>query len=97
MIKYSIIVPAYNTATTLPRCLAALCDQSIDRATYEIIVVNDGSTDRTTIVAEKTLGSDNAQVIRAAHGGPAQARNLGAQAAHGDTPLVHRRRLRTGS
>lgn len=87
MIKYSIIVPAYNAASTLPRCLAALCDQSIDRTTYEIIVGDDGSTDQTAIIAERTLGSNNAQVIRAAHGGPAQARNLGAQAAHGDLLL----------
>jgi cellulose synthase/poly-beta-1,6-N-acetylglucosamine synthase-like glycosyltransferase len=87
MIKYSIIVPAYNAAFTLPRCLAALGKQSIDCASYEIIVVDDGSLDQTAIVAERILGPNNAQVIRAAHGGPAQARNLGAQAAHGELLL----------
>jgi cellulose synthase/poly-beta-1,6-N-acetylglucosamine synthase-like glycosyltransferase len=85
---FSIIIPAYQAAATLPRCLNALCQQSIDRSRYEIIVVDDGSTDNTAAVAEHTLrnqpatqGTCSAQVIRAPHGGPAHARNLGVQAA----------------
>lgn len=83
MIKCSVIVPAYRASATLPRCLAALRDQTIDRADYEIIVVDDGSPDQTAAVAEKILAANGGCVIRAAHGGPAHARNLGAQAAHG--------------
>ena len=83
MIEYSVIVPAYNAVDVLPRCLAALERQTIDRARYEIVVVDDGSTDQTVAVAEQA----GAQVIRAAHGGPASARNIGARAATGGVLL----------
>jgi cellulose synthase/poly-beta-1,6-N-acetylglucosamine synthase-like glycosyltransferase len=86
---FSIIIPAYQAAAVLPKCLNALHRQSIDRSRYEIIVVDDGSTDNTATVAEQVLNTSSAQdiratqVIRATHGGPAQARNLGTQAAQG--------------
>ncbi len=83
MLTYSVIVPAYRATDVLPRCLAALCDQSLARDAYEIIVVDDGSPDQTADVAEKVLSNANGRVIRAPHGGPAHARNLGAQAARG--------------
>jgi glycosyltransferase involved in cell wall biosynthesis len=84
MIKYSVIVPAYQAVEVLPRCLASLQDQSLPRDTYEIIVVDDGSRDQTAEVAEKILNPCCGRVICAPHGGPAHARNLGAQAARGD-------------
>ena len=90
---FSIIIPAYQAAAVLPQCLNALHRQSIDRSRYEIIVVDDGSTDNTATVAEQVLNTSSAQdihatqVIRATHGGPAQARNLGAQAAQGSLLL----------
>ncbi len=85
---YSVIIPAYQAAAVLPRCLGALQQQTIDRAQYEIIVVDDGSTDSTAEVAEQTLRDfPAAQVIRAKHGGPASARNLGAWEAQGDLLL----------
>jgi cellulose synthase/poly-beta-1,6-N-acetylglucosamine synthase-like glycosyltransferase len=96
---FSIIIPAYQAATVLPQCLNALLQQSIDRSRYEIIVVDDGSTDNTAAVAEQVLSHSSAQdirvpqafraaqVIRAPHGGPAQARNLGVQAAQSNLML----------
>ena len=81
MIQYSVVVPAYQSERVLPHCLAALLRQSIDQTQYEIIVVDDGSTDRSAEVAEQMLRQTAARVIRATHHGPAQARNLGAQAA----------------
>jgi glycosyltransferase involved in cell wall biosynthesis len=84
----SVIVPAYQAAAVLPQCLAALQQQTIDHARYEIIVVDDGSTDNTADVAQQALHAcPAAQVIRAEHGGPAKARNIGAQAARGDLLL----------
>jgi glycosyltransferase involved in cell wall biosynthesis len=87
-LNFSVIVPAYQAAAVLPRCLSALQRQTIDRARYEIIIVDDGSTDCTTEVAEQTLRDfPAAQVIRAEHGGPAIARNLGAWEAQGELLL----------
>ncbi|HET7091207.1 MAG TPA: glycosyltransferase, partial [Anaerolineae bacterium] len=68
----------------LPRCLAALCRQSVEPSRYETIVVDDGSTDQTAWVAEQRLeGHPHTRVVRIAHAGPAAARNAGARAARG--------------
>lgn len=84
----SVIVPAYQIAELLPRCLNALQQQTIDRSQYEIIVVDDGSTDDTAAAADIALRDFSAaQVIRTRHAGPARARNLGVQAARGDLLL----------
>jgi glycosyltransferase involved in cell wall biosynthesis len=79
-IDYSIVIPAYQAGSVLPRCLQALQQQSIDPACYEVIVVDDGSTDDTAAVAEQHR---QVRVVRAAHRGPAHARNVGAQIAQG--------------
>ncbi|MBI5567054.1 MAG: glycosyltransferase, partial [Chloroflexi bacterium] len=84
MPTYSVIVPAYRATGVLPHCLAALRDQTLACETYEIIVVDDGSPDQTAEVAAKLLEGAQGSVIRAPHGGPAHARNLGAQAARGE-------------
>ncbi|RME43638.1 MAG: glycosyltransferase [Chloroflexi bacterium] len=72
-LQASVIIPAYNAADTLPRCLEALKRQSLPVSAYEVIVVDDGSTDDTVAVAE----AYGATVVRARHEGPASARNMG--------------------
>ncbi len=47
----SVIVPAYNQEKYLGRCLRSLIYQTLDRNEYEIIVINDGSKDKTKFVA----------------------------------------------
>jgi cellulose synthase/poly-beta-1,6-N-acetylglucosamine synthase-like glycosyltransferase len=79
----SVIVPAYNAAQTLDACLAALGAQTVGADAYEVIVVDDGSTDRTAAVAR----AHGVCLIQQANAGPAAARNRGAQAARGEILL----------
>ena len=79
----SVIVPAYNAAETLGECLAALLDQSIPRGEYEVIVVDDGSTDATQEVVEQY----GVHLLTQANQGPAAARNLGVSHAQGEILL----------
>lgn len=77
----SVVIPAYNAARTIGDCLMALQQQTIPQAAYEVIVVDDGSTDNTAVYAEAA----GVLVIRNAHNrGAAAARNRGIQAAQGD-------------
>lgn len=79
--KSSVVIPAYNAARKLPACLEALRDQSCKP--LEVIVVDDGSTDSTAIVAQQ----HGALVLIQRHHGPAAARNLGMRNARGDLIL----------
>jgi GT2 family glycosyltransferase len=76
-ITCSVIVPAWNAARTIGRCLDSLLDAARDDT--EIIVVDDGSTDATASIAS----GKGARVLRRDHGGPAGARNAGAAVATG--------------
>jgi lipopolysaccharide/colanic/teichoic acid biosynthesis glycosyltransferase/GT2 family glycosyltransferase len=79
----SVIIPAYNAEETLGACLEALESQTLPRNRYEIMVVDDGSTDGTADVA----GSYGVRMIRQANAGPAAARNRGAYEARGELLL----------
>ena len=50
---YSVIVPAYQAAATIGPCLDALNAQTVARDLYEVIVVDDGSTDGTSELARR--------------------------------------------
>jgi glycosyltransferase involved in cell wall biosynthesis len=83
---YSVIVPVYNGSATIEACLNALAHQSISPDSYEIIIVDDGSTDNTSQVV--TAWSNRhphlrCQQLRQSNTGPAAARNRGAQIAQG--------------
>ena len=52
MALYSVIVPAYNPGRALKECLGGLENQSIPQEHYEVIVVDDGSTDDASRIAE---------------------------------------------
>ena len=71
---YSVIVPAYQAADSLGLCLDALNAQTVARDLYEVIVVDDGSTDATGEIAQQA----GARVITQRNAGPAAARNAGA-------------------
>jgi len=73
----SIIVPTHNGAPTLGRCLESLT--RLNYPDYEVVVVDDGSTDETAVIAE----SKGVQTVRLPHQGLAAARNAGWAAARG--------------
>lgn len=77
--KVSVVIPVYNGAATLGDCLRAVAQQSLPRMDYEIVVVDDGSTDNSSRVAH----AFNARVIRQSNAGAPAARNAGVRAARG--------------
>jgi len=76
-----VIVPARNARLTLPRTLAALAAQEFEAGAYEVIVVDDGSTDDTAALARSATGP--VTVVEQPPRGPAAARNLGVEASAG--------------
>lgn len=78
----SVIVPVYNVAGHLAACLNSLLGQSL--SDFELIVVDDGSTDDSRAIAEQTLGADpRARLIPQANQGLSGARNTGLDQARG--------------
>lgn len=77
--KFTVVVPTYNRALLLERCLASLAAQNY--ADYEVIVVDDGSTDDTGAVVEDF---PRVKYLRQDNRGPAAARNLGWTHADGE-------------
>lgn len=81
----SIIVPVYNAAAYLPECLDSLLTQDIPSSDYEIICVNDGSTDDSLQVLRNYAGQHpNIVIIDKENGGVTTARNAGLAAAMGE-------------
>jgi glycosyltransferase involved in cell wall biosynthesis len=81
--RLSVIVAVYNVEGTLRRCVESIVAQKVD--SMEVILVNDGSTDRSKDIAEK-LQAENPQVkvISQRNGGLSCARNTGLEASTGD-------------
>ncbi len=79
MPELSVIVPAWNAAKTLPLCLEALERQTAARARFEVIVVDDGSSDGTAEIARRF----SVRCCSQKNQGPAAARNKGVSLAQG--------------
>ena len=80
----SVIVPAHNAGVTLADCLDALVASDLARENWELIVVDDGSTDDTAAIAKRIANKVLTAGLIAK--GPAFARNRGAAAA--DSPIL---------
>ncbi|WP_176013866.1 glycosyltransferase [Victivallis sp. Marseille-Q1083] len=82
-VAVSVIVPIYNVETRLEACLNSLVGQSL--TSLEIILVNDGSTDRSGAIAEKFAAAcDFVHYITQPNRGVSAARNAGLARARGD-------------
>lgn len=81
--KLSIIVPVYNTEKTLERCVDSILRQ--DFTDFELLLVDDGSTDGSGLLADKTALNDaRLGVFHKANGGLSDARNYGIERARGE-------------
>lgn len=79
----SVIVPAYNAQPYISRCIEALLSQSFNPNNYEVIVVDDGSSDQTADI----IKNYPVKYVYQKNQGPATARNRGVKEAKGDIIL----------
>ena len=83
MITFSIITPAYNCQNTVEKCIRSVIQQSYEN--YEMIVINDGSTDNTVeIVKNVIIDVPKIQLYNQENKGASMARNYGLSLAKGD-------------
>ncbi|MBU0559463.1 MAG: glycosyltransferase [Bacteroidota bacterium] len=83
---FTVIVPAYNRAEEISELLLSLALQTIPRSDFEIIIVDDGSTDNTESIVSKFVSDTklNLRFLKQDHKGPGEARNLGMDHAFGN-------------
>ena len=80
--KISVIVPIYNVEKYLHQCIDCIISQTYEN--LEIILVNDGSTDKSGSICDNySTKDDRIKVIHKSNGGSADARNVGTAAASG--------------
>jgi GT2 family glycosyltransferase len=83
----SVIVPTFNRREIVARTLATLFAQTFPSASFEIIVVVDGSRDGTAAALKSLKPSCRLRVIEQENGGPSAARNTGYRSAEADLVL----------
>lgn len=84
--QFSIVIPAYNYGHLLARAVESACTQPGDD--YEVLVIDDGSTDDTpAVLAELSRRYNYLSVVRQANAGPSAARNHGVKLAQGELIL----------
>lgn len=83
MPKISIIVPVYNAAKLVPRCIASILSQTL--SDFELIVVDDGSTDNSLEILTAYATKDpRITVLKKTNGGQTSARKFGVEHSHGE-------------
>lgn len=80
----SIIIPIYNVGKWLPRCLDSIYGQQVDESLYEIIAVNDGSSDNSAeVIKSYQILHNNITLLEQPNGGVSSARNNGIERSTG--------------
>ncbi|MFH1837913.1 MAG: glycosyltransferase family 2 protein [Candidatus Kuenenbacteria bacterium] len=84
--KFSIIIPTYNRALILKRTLYSIKDQTFSKKNFEVLVIDDGSTDKTKNIIMDFIKNNslNIKYFYQNHQGPGQARNLGINNSQGE-------------
>jgi glycosyltransferase involved in cell wall biosynthesis len=84
--KCSVVIPTYNNQFFISNAIKSAVNQNYDKNSYEIIVVDDGSSDNTDSVMKTILDSVDADIkyFKKKNGGTASARNLGVSKASGE-------------
>jgi len=83
----SVIIPMYNAEKTVIKALDSVKFQTYDLGEFEIIVINDGSTDESNVLVENYIKANseiNIQLINQVNSGVSKARNTGLKLAKGD-------------
>ena len=81
----SIIIPVYNAEQYLQKCLESVFNQNLSPQDYEILCINDGSTDASLSILNKFQEENtNVKVVSTENKGPAHARNRGLNSAKGN-------------
>ncbi len=86
---FTVIVPTFNRRDEIKELLKSLSDQLIDKSDFEIIIVDDGSTDDTEQIVNGFIQDTNLNIrfLKQDHKGPGEARNLGMDNAFGEYQL----------
>lgn len=89
MIRLSIILPTFNVEKYIERCIRSLEDQNLSSDEYEVIIINDGSTDRSQEIA-KSLQAEysNIKIKDQLNSGVASAINSGIKLAKGEYFII---------
>lgn len=82
--KISIIVVAYNVEDYVERCMKSVIKSFRKYIDYEVVVIDDGSTDDTSLILERFTTDPNIKYISIIHSGLGAARNFGLKIAKGD-------------
>ncbi|WP_414475743.1 glycosyltransferase family 2 protein [Microvirga sp. M2] len=77
----SVVIPLFNKGPHIVRCLESVASQTL--ADFEVVVVDDGSTDEGATLARR-FPDDRVRVISQKNSGPGHARNRGVDSARGD-------------
>jgi glycosyltransferase involved in cell wall biosynthesis len=86
MPKISVVIPCYNHGECIDKAVDSILGQTF--TDVEIIVVNDGSTDKLTVEKLSNYNKSKTKVLHTANQGPSAARNIGISQAKGEYVLV---------
>lgn len=85
MVKLSVIIPLYNNEKHLQACIDSLSLQGVSKEDFEIIIVDDGSTDKSLELARRIAKDwENMRVVHQENQGSGVARNVGLDVAQGE-------------